>query len=179
MRDLSVPAAASALALRLYTARSTAAPARRLPALVYFHGGGLVAGSLDTHDPICRSLCNASGCQIVSVDYRLGPEHPFPAAIEDGLRGLGWIAAHAEELGDRSCAPGHLRGFCRCDPRGGGLPGAGGICRARLAFQFLLCPITDFAAETRVTPRFAEGYLVDRATLQHDLKHYLGAGAMR
>src|SRR5580698_7349965 len=68
------------------------------PALIYFHGGGLVAGSLDTHDPICRSLSNASGCVLLSVDYRLAPEYPFPAAIADGCHATEWVVAHAQEL---------------------------------------------------------------------------------
>ncbi len=161
------------LALRLYT--PAAAAGELLPALVYFHGGGLVAGSLDTHDPICRSLCNATGCQIISVDYRLGPEHPFPAALEDGVDACRWISAHTGELG---IDPQRL-GICG-DSAGATL--AAVVCQAlasspdvRLAVQVLLCPITDFAAETESRRSFAEGYLVDRATLQHDLKYYLAA----
>lgn len=161
------------LLLRTYTPLQAAAPL--LPALVYFHGGGLVAGSLDTHDPICRLLTNATGCLIVSVDYRLAPEHPFPAAIADGCHATAWIAAHAQELG--------------IDPRRVGVCGdsagatlAAVVCRilsasgeARLAMQFLLCPIMDFCAMTDSRRDYATGYLVDQATLDHDLKHYLGA----
>src|SRR5262245_22884541 len=71
---------------------------QQLPGMVYFHGGGLVAGSLDTHDPICRSLSNASRCRLLSVDYRLAPEHRFPAAVEDGCAAIDWITRHAEDL---------------------------------------------------------------------------------
>jgi len=146
-----------------------------LPALIYFHGGGLVAGSLDTHDPICRALGNATGCMIVAVDYRLAPEHPFPAAIYDGCHATVWIAAHARELG---IDPGRL-GVCG-DSAGATL--AAVVCQkvsasgeARLALQLLLCPIMDFCTETDSRRDYAAGYLVDQATLDHDLKHYLGA----
>jgi len=113
----------------------------RLPGMLYFHGGGLVAGTLDTHDPICRSLSNASGCRVLSVDYRLAPEHRFPAAV-----------------------------ICHTITAAGQVP---------LAFQFLLCPIMDFAAESESRRNLAQGYLVDRDTLEHDLKHYLAPGADR
>jgi acetyl esterase len=146
-----------------------------LPALVYFHGGGLVAGSLDTHDPICRALSNATGCVLVSVDYRLAPEHPFPAAICDGYRATVWIASHARELG---IDPERI-GVCG-DSAGATL--AAVVCQSvsasgevRLALQFLLCPIMDFCAQTVSRRDYGVGYLVDEATLDHDLKHYLGA----
>jgi acetyl esterase/lipase len=145
------------------------------PALIYFHGGGLVAGSLDTHDPICRSLSNASGCMLLSVDYRLAPEYPFPAAIADGCHATEWVVRHADELG---VDPARI-GVCG-DSAGATLAAvvcqevaAGG--RARLALQFLLCPIMDFCASTGSRRDYAAGYLVDQATLDHDLKYYLGA----
>jgi acetyl esterase len=145
------------------------------PALIYFHGGGLVAGTLDTHDPICRSLSNASGCMLLSVDYRLAPEYPFPAAIADGCYATEWVAGHAHELG---IDPARI-GVCG-DSAGATL--AAVVCQTvaasgqvRLALQFLLCPILDFCASTGSRRDFAAGYLVDQATLDHDLKHYLGA----
>jgi len=160
------------LALRIYWPEAARPPA---PALVYFHGGGLVAGSLDTHDPVCRALSNASGCVLFSVDYRLAPEFPFPAAIADGSHATAWVAAHADELGiDR----GRL-GVCG-DSAGATL--AAVVCQAavetgevKLALQFLLCPILDFCAMTPSRRDYASGYLVDQATLDHDLQHYLGA----
>ena len=160
------------LTLRIYRPAATVAPA---PALVYFHGGGLVAGSLDTHDPICRALSNASGCVLFSVDYRLAPEFPFPAAIADGCHATTWIAAHTEELGiDRD-----RLGVCG-DSAGATL--AAVVCQTvmdigevKLALQLLLCPILDFCAVTASRRDYASGYLVDQATLDHDLQHYLGA----
>ncbi|MBS0377907.1 MAG: alpha/beta hydrolase [Proteobacteria bacterium] len=174
--DRTIAGPAAPLALRVYTPASAGA-ADLLPGLVYFHGGGLVAGSLDTHDPICRALVNAAGCRLVSVDYRLGPEARFPAAVEDGLAALQWVAAHTGEL--------HI------DPRRLGISGdsAGATLAAvvasesvrtggtRLACQFLLCPIMDFAAESESRREFAHGYLVDRETLAHDLRYYLGPDA--
>src|SRR5579863_5085965 len=92
VEDHALSGPAGALAVRLY-APAGAPSGQILPGLIYFHGGGLVAGTLDTHDPICRSLANASGCRLVSVDYRLGPENRFPAALEDGYAAAAWIAA--------------------------------------------------------------------------------------
>jgi acetyl esterase len=174
--DRSVPGPAGPLGVRVYTPAG-AAPAAILPGLIYFHGGGLVAGSLDTHDPICRALANASGCRVLSVDYRLAPEHPFPAAVSDGCGASAAIATHAGDWG--------------IDPKRLGISGdsagatlAAVVCQslagseqARIAFQFLLCPIMDFAAVSDSRRAFAEGYLVDEATLQHDLKYYVTADA--
>ena len=173
--QFELPGPAGSLAVRAYTPAG-AHLGERLPGIVYFHGGGLVAGTLDTHDPICRSLSNASGCRVLSVDYRLAPEHPFPAAVADGCAAMEWIAGHAEEL--------------YVDPRRIGVSGdsagatlAAVVChaitaatRVPLAFQFLLCPIMDFAAESDSRRSLAQGYLVDRDTLEHDLKHYLLPG---
>ena len=176
--QFELPGPDGVMAVRAYTPIG-ANIAERLPGMVYFHGGGLVAGSLDTHDPVCRSLSNASGCRVLSVDYRLAPEHRFPAAVADGCAAAEWIAAHVEELYiDRA------RLGVSGDSAGATL--AAVVCHALtaarqvpLAFQFLLCPIMDFAAETDSRRSFGEGYLVDRDTLEHDLKHYLAPGADR
>src|SRR5208282_1002329 len=81
--DRMVPGPAGPLPVRIYTPAE--ASARLMPAIVYFHGGGLVAGSIATHESIARALANSGACRVVSVDYRLAPEHPFPAALEDSL----------------------------------------------------------------------------------------------
>src|SRR5215469_11217888 len=176
--QFELPGPEGRLAVRAYTP-AAAHSGERLPGMVYFHGGGLVAGSLDTHDPVCRSLSNASGCRVLSVDYRLAPEHRFPAAVADGCAAAEWIAAHAEELyiaRQRLGVSGDSAGatlaavICHTLTAAGQVP---------LAFQFLLCPITDFAAETDSRRSLAEGYLVDRDTLEHDLEHYLAPGADR
>jgi len=174
IEDLWVDGAQSRLRARLYSPKDAVGQVR--PGLVYFHGGGLVAGSLESHDAICRSLTNATGCRIVSVDYRLAPEHPFPAAIADGRAAFEWSLAHAAEVG--------------IDPRRLGIAGdsAGATlaavvcqslsteCHLRPAVQVLICPILDFCADTGSRRSFGEGYFLDHATLAHDLEHYLVAG---
>jgi acetyl esterase len=167
-----LPGACGALAARGYTpAGAVPAP---LPGLLYFHGGGLVAGSLDSHDSICRSLANASGCRLISVDYRLAPEHPFPAALLDGVAALNWLAAHTGEL-----AIDPARIVVCGDSAGATLAAA--VCQMaaaagqpRVALQLLMCPIMDFGALTDSRRAFASGYFLDQATLDHDLKQYLG-----
>ena len=176
VEDRTLPGPAGSLALRIYTPASRHS-SEALPGLIYFHGGGLVAGSLETHDAICRCLANASECRVLSVDYRLGPESRFPAALEDGCAATQWIAGHAREL---RLDPARL-GICG-DSAGATL--AAVVCQmqadsggAALAFQFLLCPIMDFIAESASRRELAHGYLVDRETLEHDLRHYLGPDA--
>jgi len=172
IEERSLPGPAGPLPIRIYTPEGAAAGPQ--PALVYFHGGGLVAGSLETHDGICRSLAQASRCRIIALDYRLAPEHPFPAAIADGCAAVAWLSHHARELG--------------IDPERLGIGGdsAGAtlatvVCQltsARdvpLAAQLLICPITDLTAATESRREFAHGYLLDEAILQHDLEHYIGA----
>jgi len=150
--------------IRLY--RPTEASAT---GIVFFHGGGLVAGSLDTHDSLCRMLTATSGCNIFSVDYRLAPENPFPAALDDASEALEWAfekaAAHAL---DRIGIGG--------DSAGGTLAA---VTAARwhadesrpLAFQLLLCPILDFVGETSSRRAF-QSAILDQATLDHDIGLY-------
>jgi len=176
--QFELPGPAGVLAVRAYTPASTRR-GERLPGMVYFHGGGLVAGTLDTHDPLCRALCNASGCRVLSVDYRLAPEHRFPAAVADGCAAIDWMAAHADEI--------HVdRGRLGVSGDSAGATLAAVVChtitaarQVPLAFQFLLCPIMDFAAESDSRRTLAQGYLVDRDTLEHDLRHYLAADTDR
>ncbi len=169
--EREIPGPGGTLRTRIYTPRD--ADRCALPGLVYFHGGGLVAGSLDTHDGICRSLANSSGARLVSVNYRLAPEAKFPAAVEDACEAMRWTAAHAVELG---IDPGRLG--IGGDSAGATLAAVACVAisaqrTARIAFQFLLCPILDHAAETESRRAFEAGYLLDRDTLAHDLAHYL------
>ncbi len=114
-----------------------------LPVLVYFHGGGFVLGHLDTYDPWCRHLANRVPCLVVSVDYRLAPEHPFPAAVDDSVAATEWVAAHAASVGGDSgrlavagdSAGGNLAAVVSQVARDRGAPA--------LAYQVLLCPATD------------------------------------
>ena len=173
VEDRMVPGAAADLRLRLYSP----ADAALLPGLIYFHGGGLVGGSLETHDIIARSLANCSGARVAAVDYRLAPEHPFPAALEDASAVVGYVSEHAADF---AIDPTRL-GICG-DSAGATLAAATCHAAARtggasLKLQLLLCPILDYSRDTASKRDFSSGYLLDRATLDHDLMHYLPGGA--
>jgi acetyl esterase/lipase len=149
------------------------------PALVFFHGGGFVAGSLDTHDAISRSMANAAGCRVLAVDYRLAPEHRFPAALDDGFAAVVHVTDRARDFGidaERIAVGG--------DSAGATL--AAIVCQMaaergwpRLAAQLLICPIMDYAAQTPSRRSLGTGYLLDEMTLEHDLLHYLPEGVDR
>jgi acetyl esterase len=140
---------------------------------VWFHGGGFVIGDLDTHDNACRRLAKESDAVIVAVDYRLAPEFKFPAAVEDAMAALRWIALHAEELvldsnrlavgGDS--AGGNLAAVCALIARDEGFP--------RLAQQLLVYPCTAPEPETASHRQFAEGHLLTRKTVTWFYAQYL------
>jgi acetyl esterase len=171
--DIAIPGPAGDIPARVYTPVGVAK--ERLPALAFFHGGGFVIGSIETHDGLCRMLANMSGCRIVSVEYRLAPEHPFPAAVEDAFAATSWVAKNAAQLAidaDRlavggDSAGGNLAAVVTQMARDAGAP--------RLAFQMLLFPATDLGAHTASRRDFAEGYLLDMKTMQWFSNHYLGA----
>jgi acetyl esterase len=172
IEDRTLPGPDGALRIRLYSPSK----ADTLPGLIYFHGGGLVAGSLETHDCIGRALCKSGAVRVVSVDYRLAPEHRFPAAIEDAKAAVRYISGHAADFG---IDPKRL-GICG-DSAGATLAAA--TCQSaiqaggpRLILQLLLCPILDYSRITASKRELSSGYLVDQATLDHDLKYYLPAG---
>jgi acetyl esterase len=172
--DRTLAGPQGAVRIRIYTPAGT--HSRSLPGIVYFHGGGLVAGSLDTHESLCRSLANETGCRLVSVDYRLAPEHKFPAAVVDSYFATIWTIEHAGELG---IDPGRIA--VAGDSAGGSLAAivcqmARGTPRVKLALQLLLCPILDFSSDTESRRAFAEGYLLNRAMMQQDLECYVPSG---
>ena len=174
VEDRTLPGPAGPMRVRVYSPMG--AQADRLPGLVYFHGGGLVAGSVDTHDAIARALANASGCRLVAVDYRLAPEHRFPAAVVDSCSATSWIANHAAEFGIDA------QRLAVCGDSAGATLAAV-VCQSlacsqdvRIAFQCLVCPIMDFVADTESRRTFALGHLIDQETLDHDLLHYLPDG---
>ncbi|HEY3851633.1 MAG TPA: alpha/beta hydrolase [Steroidobacteraceae bacterium] len=188
--DRTLPGPSGPLAVRIYSpvraagaaraaspVRAAAANSDASPALVYFHGGGLVAGSIDTHDSIARALCHAGDCRVLSVDYRLAPEHPFPAGLDDATAAIAHIGSHAADFGVDAAR----LGVCG-DSAGGTLAAA--ACQAlarsampRPALQLLLCPILDYSRRTGSRRDFASGYLIDQDTLDHDLEHYAPRGA--
>jgi acetyl esterase len=172
IEDRTLPGPDGALRVRLY---SPSTP-RTLPGLIYFHGGGLVAGSLDTHDGIARALSHSGGVRVASVEYRLAPEHRFPAALEDARAALRHISGHAADFGIDAAR----LGICG-DSAGATLAAA--TCQSAiqaggppLLLQLLLCPILDYSRVTASKREFASGYLIDQATLDHDLMYYLPAG---
>lgn len=170
--DIRIPGPAGVIPARMYT--SVSASSEKLPAMVFFHGGGFVIGSLETHDGLCRMLANMSGCRIVSVDYRLSPEYRFPAAVEDAFAAAEWIANNAAQLGidisrlaiGGDSAGGNLAAVVTQIARDAGAP--------KLAFQMLLFPVTDLGADTASRRDFAEGYLLDMKTMHWFGNHYLG-----
>jgi len=169
IRELSVPGPA-ALRARLYRPR---AAENALPGMVYFHGGGFIYGDIDTHDVVCRGIAQCAHCAVVSVDYRLAPEHRFPAAVEDAFAATAWVAANAAALGidparlavAGDSAGGNLAAVTALTARERGAPA--------LAMQVLVYPTTDFAAETDSISRFAEGYLLTRESIRWVKRTYL------
>ena len=173
IRSLEAPGPAGRVPMRLYRASGPAADAK-LPVLIYFHGGGWVIGDLDTHDTICRALANAAGCVVVSVDYRLAPEHPFPAGVEDSIAATRWVAVHAGELGIDS-----TRIAVGGDSAGGNLAAVIALAAResgpRLGFQMLIYPAVDFAEPRDSHRRFAEGYGLTAAGMRWFGNQYLPA----
>ena len=168
--DRSVPGPGGPIPVRVY--RPTAEGP--LPVVVYFHGGGFVIGDLDTHDASCHRLAAGVPAVVVSVDYRLAPEHRFPAAVEDCDAATRWVSAHAAELG---ADPGRLA--VAGDSAGGNLAAvvarhardAGG---PPIAFQLLIYPGVDFTGSFPSHVENGEGYLLDTDTMQFFLGNYLG-----
>ena len=171
--DRRVPGPAGEVPVRIYTPNAPAP----LPLLVYFHGGGWVLGGLDTHDGTCRELANGTGCVVVSVDYRLAPEHKFPAAAEDCYAVTQWAAAHAAELGADA-----KRLAVGGDSAGGNLAAVvAQIARDRggppIVFQLLIYPVIAAAFDTPSYRDNAEGYLLTAGDMRWFWNHYLASSA--
>jgi len=172
VEDCELRTGERSLHARIYTPQPGDADSR--PAIVYFHGGGFVAGSLDSHDGVCRSLAHEAGAKLFSIAYRLAPEHAFPSAVDDACAATCAIREQARELGVdalRIAVAGDSAGACLAAVVAQEMRDRFGVC---LAAQLLLCPITDFAGETPSRRQFADGYVIDRATIASDLEHYLG-----
>ena len=162
--------------LRLYRPAGTSG-GDVLPVLVYFHGGGWTIGDLDTHDVLCRQLAQASGAAVVSVDYRLGPEQRFPAAVDDCVAATRWVRAQADTLAlDAS------RLAVGGDSAGGNL--AAVVCLVLReageplpAFQLLIYPATDMRAGAPSHTSNGQGYLLTRDSIAYYRGHYLADAA--
>jgi len=163
---------ADGIPFRLYRPKGVPA-ATALPALIFFHGGGWVIGDLETHDVLCRQLTAGAGISVVNVDYRLAPEHKFPAALDDAWAATRWVAAHTGELGidagrlavGGDSAGGNLAAVVALLARDHGGPS--------LALQVLTYPVTDVAAESASYAEFADGFMLTRDSMRWFIAHYL------
>lgn len=172
-----VPGLANRIPIRIYT--SCDSGIERPPCIVYFHGGMGVSCSMDTHDGVCRVLASSSGCRVISAEYRLAPEDPFPAAIDDGVCVTQWVAEHSAALevdSDRIVVAGDSAGgtiaavVCQLAATRGG---------PHIALQVLLCPVTDLAEESESRRAFAEGFFIERSTLEWAKVMYCGGTDLR
>ena len=175
--DGALPGPAGQLPYRLYAPAD--APGEPLPGFVFFHGGGLVGGSIESHDPVAAALAQTTGCRLVSVGYRLAPEHRYPAAVEDAIAATRWVSEHAASLGidaARLVVGGDSAGatlaavVCQESLRSGG---------PAISAQCLICPVLDFEETSPSREEFAENHLLDTATLEADLALYLPEGVER
>jgi acetyl esterase/lipase len=144
-----------------------------LPGFVFFHGGGMVAGSIETHDRVCAALAQTTGCRLISVDYRLAPEHKFPAAVEDAIAATKFVSEQATSLGIDA-----TKLVVGGDSAGATLSAV--VCQHALrndgpaiALQCLICPVLDFDEPSPSRQAFAENHLLDKATIDGDLADYL------
>jgi acetyl esterase len=168
--DRTVDGPTGRLRVRLY--RPAGSVARLLPTILYFHGGGWTIGSLESYDLPCRFFCARSGCALVAIDYRLAPEHKFPAALDDAVGAYRWLAAEATTLG---IDPARI--VLAGDSAGGNIAAAA----ARLlrdearppCLQWLICPPTDLAMESPSHASCGEGFLLTHAAMKWFRGHYL------
>lgn len=173
--NLALPSPEGEIPIRVYT------PEQRgpLPVLVYCHGGGWVLGDLESHDALCRTLANAAGCVVASVDYRLAPEHKFPAAAEDAYAATRWVAENAGQIGGDpqriavggDSAGGNLAAVVALMARDRGGP--------HLVFQLLIYPATDTSCDTVSCRVNGEGYFLTLEMMRWFWNHYLSSEADR
>ena len=170
VENLVMPGPGGDLPLRVFT--PVAAGGEALPALVYFHGGAFRVGDLDTHEPTCRLLAGEAACRVIAVDYRLSPEHRFPAAVEDALAATRWAEANATRLGidpNRIAVGG--------DSAGGNL--AAVVCQQakelgapKIACQLLLFPVTQLGSQFPSMQEYAVGYFLEKEPLDYCYRGY-------
>src|SRR5579864_4374689 len=174
VEDRTMPGPAGPIRLRLYWPNATGP----VPAIAYYHGGGHVIGSLDTHDLIARNLCAGAAALVLSVDYRMGPEHRFPAAVEDSFAALEWLRRNAAGLGadpnrlgvHGDSAGANLAAVVALMARDAGGP--------ELRLQSLVYPVADYTLKSASYATFAEGYgLLTRAAMVWFQGHYLRSPA--
>jgi acetyl esterase/lipase len=175
--SLSIPAPHGVLPARLYTPRKLRKANGLAPCLVFFHGGGWVIGNLDSHDVVCRMLAHEGELIVISVDYRLAPEHKFPAAADDAITATKWIAANAKQLGidagrllvGGDSAGGNLAAVVALAARDGDGP--------KLAGQVLIYPATDFAMKHPSHSEPETSILLTHSVIKWFCNHYLNGTA--
>ncbi|MDQ6629601.1 MAG: alpha/beta hydrolase [Pseudomonadota bacterium] len=175
--ELAAPGPAGDISLRFYRPVRRSDDARALPVLVYFHGGGWTIGDLDTHDVLCRQLANGSACAVVSLDYRMGPEHRFPAAVDDCMSATRWVRDHARELGldagrlavGGDSAGGNLAAVVAISARDAG--------DLAVAYQLLIYPATDQRRGHASHTSNGKGYLLEVATMDYYHDNYIDSAA--
>lgn len=169
-----IPGPAGEIAVRIYRPLGSDDDAI-LPIVVFYHGGGHVIGSLDSHDANARRLCNGAGATVVSVDYRMGPEHPFPAAVEDCFAALQWVGAHAASFngdGSRIAVSGDSAGANLATVSAILARDAGGPA---LRHQILVYPVADYSCSSPSYTKYARGYgILEADTMLWFRRHYLG-----
>ena len=172
VREVEIPRKGGVIPARNYLPVGSTAKSA-LPLLVFFHGGGWTVGDLDSYDPLCRALANDAGCAVLSVDYRLAPEHPFPAAVDDAYTATSWASRHAHDLGADAAriavggdsAGGNLAAVTAILARDRGAPA--------LVFQLLVYPATDQGSERPSWQQFGRGYLLELESIRFFQNKYL------
>jgi acetyl esterase len=167
--DRRIPGPAGDIPVRIYTPMASPSGA---PALVYYHGGGWVIGDVNSHDELCRALAQEAECVVINVDYRLAPEHKFPASADDSLAAYRWSVEHAVELGIDSSriavggdsAGGNLAAVVSQDCKG---------AESAPCFQLLIYPVTDLRCESASYEECAEGFFLTREAMHWFRDHYL------
>ena len=174
VQERTVAGAEGKLPARLYVPRALVGSGPG-PLAVFFHGGGMVRGDLDSYDAVCRFLAEEAGVRVLAVDYRLAPEHPFPAGVDDAWAAYSWVGDHAEEYG---ADPARLA--VAGDSAGGHLAAATAIRAAQegrdLAFQLLIYPMTQLRSSFASRRLFAEGFYLTAAFMDQAEDYYLGDG---
>jgi acetyl esterase len=170
----------ASLELRLY--RPANAQAEALPVLVYFHGGGYVVGSLQSHDGVCREFCARTPCAVLSVGYRVAPEHKFPTPLNDGADALAWLAQHAVAEGldiNRVAFGGDSVGATLATVLALQAARDPASLAIKPCLQLLCYPVTDASTSSPSTELFGEGYLLESETLEWFYRHYANDAADR
>jgi acetyl esterase len=171
VEDRQIPGPGGSIRVRVISPRN--AELAPLPVCVYFHGGGWVLGNIESHEGVCRAVANAAGLIVITADYRLAPEHRFPAAVEDAYAAVVWAAAHAREFGGDpgriavggDSAGGNLAAVCCLMARDRGGP--------NLASQLLIYPITDYNLHNNSYRAFADGYFLTRGEMAWYWEQYV------